>query len=579
VPALETAATLLARGFWMAACLYAAASLLFAFRYQITAPYGDHWVWLDRYYSDGLLSAAWRPFNEHRMFFPALLCAADQVFFAGSNRFLGIVELLSVAGCIWILLAGFRRQAGVSAAASAVARGFCLVWLVWYVQGINLFWAFQVPMVLCNLGLLASFYSFATYLYRDPPRRRLLIAALGLAVLATFSFGHGLVVWPILFFLALAGGARRRDLLLLAAVSAAVLVVFFVGYPWGQPWRSFGDPLKMVRFFLLFVGIPWFQGETGHLGVLRLGLRYSLAGFAALGAVFLAARACLRRERQPLDPGMAVCLAATLAVLGAAALATVNRSTGPLTWALTDRYGALSVTFWAALALLLTVELARWRKRPVTILRTGWCILLVVLAAATVPSQFDHARGWIEKDARVDVAVASLLAGVPERAFVEYEIWLDINQVRDVSRRLKQKHRAFYAGDRYALLNRPLESSFRPGPPEACAGAVSSVQHYPSIDAARGLQITGWVRESRSAGPVHWIVIADRDGVVRGLGSTLRRMGRHGVIPEAIRNSDSAWLAFAPASAEPFTAFAVLSDRRTLCALGGRQNPARGIQP
>ncbi len=229
---------------------------------------------LERYY-DGTLDL--RYLNgahiNHRILFPRLLII-------GMNEMTGgniVAEIyLSYA---FVVLGGValflivRRTIGPSPWVWAV--GF-LVNLIYFspLQYQNYLWAVQIAMMIpiacLPTAVLVMITRWAWW--------KKLIVTLGLAILATHSFAHGLLIWPVVFCLGLLhpslGGWRHRGKFvgIFGAVGALVIFLYFnwhfetnthhsYGTPIGDPPRKgtpisevIEDPKRFKRYFLFAVG-------------------------------------------------------------------------------------------------------------------------------------------------------------------------------------------------------------------------------------------------------------------------------------------------------------------------------------
>jgi hypothetical protein len=145
------------------------------------------------------------------------------------------------------------------------------------------------------------------------------LAALPIAVGALFGNAVGLAVWPVLALSALR--ARRYGMLTLAAVLGAVFIGLFWHDANSAPpgYASLGGGAhiaKMIRYFLLYCGMPWSQ--IGILAPLRLAIG-AVVGVIGAGLVARGPRLdgrAGRIERIGLDLTLLALVTAVMAAVG-----------------------------------------------------------------------------------------------------------------------------------------------------------------------------------------------------------------------------------------------------------------------
>jgi hypothetical protein len=212
----------------------------------------------------------------------------------------------------------------------------------------NWIWGWQLEWFLSNLGALVAFYALA-YVVDGRPRGGLALAALG-ALVATFSLGQGLLVWPVGLVILL---LRRRPWRAWAGVGTLTYVLYFVD--WENP-AELGDkttfldqPGDSLDFLLLYLGRA--LGSSDATG--RVAAVVVFAAFAA------AALAVLRRRDPDLLQRAAVWLALGLYAIGSAVITVVARVDQHF---FTSRYTVMTALF--AIATMTLVYVAAPRGRP-----------------------------------------------------------------------------------------------------------------------------------------------------------------------------------------------------------------------
>jgi hypothetical protein len=295
--------------------------------------------------------------NEHRTVTSRVLFAAGY-WLTGTVNFhvVGAIGNLFIVGACALLLwqAGTRER--------RVRLGVLLAFLLFQMGNFeNFFWSgasidhFQVVMLAIGafIGLVrATRTGFA--------------AAGTLAVLATFTLAHGVVVWPV--GAALLGQQRRWTALAawggLAALAAAA---FFQGFDFNPAHRiESADPLGVAVYWLALLGAPLAFGATPAAPWCGVGLLAGLGFFAARGA--------LARERTLMATAVFAIVALALIAYGRAAL-----SEGQIA----SRYLVLGSLAWAVLGFLLVEPVAE-TPRPYFRLLVALPLLAVFNVAAGV---------------------------------------------------------------------------------------------------------------------------------------------------------------------------------------------------
>ncbi|WP_247235739.1 hypothetical protein [Telluribacter sp. SYSU D00476] len=158
-------------------------------------------------------------FPEHRLVFSRSLVL---LFYELSGRvnlvWLMIIANVAWAGCAWLFYRVFRRL-------HLSLWYFVPVMWIWFnIQSFeNIYWGVSS---LANFGVL-FFALLALYLATHYPQR--LLASLLAAIAATFTYGNGLMIFPVLAGLAWITG-RKKDFFIIAAVAVATSIIYFIDF-------------------------------------------------------------------------------------------------------------------------------------------------------------------------------------------------------------------------------------------------------------------------------------------------------------------------------------------------------------
>ena len=213
------------------------------------------------------------PFPEHRLIFSRSLVLLSYYLFGKVNLvILMVIGNLCWAGCAGVFYAVFRRLR------LSLWYFVPIMWLWFSIHSFeNMFWGVSS---LCNFGLLL-FAMLAFYFATHKPQQ--LWVALLCALAATYTYGNGIAVFPVIIFLLWITG-RRRECLLTVGVTLLVGFAYFAGFPQKTPSLDFSDfqQLKegLAGFFGFIGAIAAFDASTTQL--LPLGLAV-VAGISIVG--------------------------------------------------------------------------------------------------------------------------------------------------------------------------------------------------------------------------------------------------------------------------------------------------------
>lgn len=262
--------------------------------------------------------------NEHRMVTSRLL-ATLSYWLTGTVNFniIGAIGNLFICGLSVVLI----RAAG--SAERRWAMALILAGFLFQLEHFeNFFWAgssidhFQVPLLAGGALVLLAQGSR--------------LAALGagiLAVLATFTLAHGLVVWPV-GALMLTVDRRWRQLIGWLVFGAVTGGVYFSTFEFNPAHHvdafSLAGVVRIVRFWLELLGAPLALGEKGVARIFGAAL-LALLGWQAWSVGF-------RRERIALPLALWA-----IASLGLVAVGRANLADGVMS----SRYYVLGALAWA----------------------------------------------------------------------------------------------------------------------------------------------------------------------------------------------------------------------------------------
>jgi hypothetical protein len=182
-------------------------------------------------------------FPEHRLVFSrSVILLLHSVFGKINMIWPMIVANLCWAGCALVFYRAFKRFQ------LSLWYFVPVMWLWFNIQSFeNIFWGVSS---LCNYGVLLFVLS-ALYFAAYHPKQHYL--ALIFAVLATFTYGNGLMVFPVIGLIAWLMG-RKKDFILTVVVTALIAAIYFIDFTPITQNLNFSDPKQVKEGFLGYFG-------------------------------------------------------------------------------------------------------------------------------------------------------------------------------------------------------------------------------------------------------------------------------------------------------------------------------------
>lgn len=225
-------------------------------------------------------------FPEHRLVFSRSIILLLQSTFGTINMIWPmIVANICWAGCALVFYRAFRRLH------LSIWYFVPVMWLWFNIQSFeNIFWGVSS---LCNFGVLlfvlSSLY-FAAY------RPKQYYLALLFAVIATFTYGNGLMVFPVIGLIAWLMG-RKKDFVITVLVTAVIAVIYFIDFTPITQNLDFSNPKQVKEGFLGYFG---FIGSIATISAYD-GMHGVLMSAVVTGFIFVAGLLYIfRRQLLPL---------------------------------------------------------------------------------------------------------------------------------------------------------------------------------------------------------------------------------------------------------------------------------------
>lgn len=581
-PQLYIAGQLLAIAYLVFAIVVTFIDILYILRHYTSFPFGDHWIWLGVLYQKGPLAALASQYNEHRLTVPGLFYFLDHRLFAGRNAFLVIASTLIQISCMLLLILPVWQQPKILKPVRYVFAGFVAITMFWFIQAENFFYPFSLCLACSNLGILAALNLLPRLAGQPAASGRvalLLTGMVGCAAWATFSYGHGILIWPVLVLMCLLLRVQRRYSLIIVFAFCFVLALYFFHYktPAGHanPLQSLRNPVQIVRYVTLMIGLPFFGSGTQDVTFLNHVGSYVITGGAILFAVVLFLQFAYSKVERKSREEVVYCALMVLC-LGAAFITALGRSSFPSNQALSGRYAPVPLMFWISLIALLTLYLSRWEAQH-GLGRAIWCGLLMAASMVTLSTQAGMGRYMATRERGQAGAAMSITVGVPDVPRIAEELYPHVALVSFVDQKatLFLGHSLFaHAGA--ALLGKPMFEYLHLAPSATCLGSVDSATLL-AKPSSPGVRLVGWAWNVPQRHTASTIWIADEHMVIRGLGVTdVLRPDVSSAYGDTGMDL-TGWIAYAqipPQGVSPLIVYAGLDDGRSVCQIGVPRPPA-----
>ncbi len=492
--------------------------------YYVPLPVGDYWRVMQNMnsYRSLHLGFLWQQHNEHRIIFPEVIFAADVLLGQGRMILTTAASVLCYA-TTWGVVAGtVLNDGGLSRLDRWTTLLLSGVVVFWPVVALVLAQPFQLQWTLMQLAIVFSLLSLA---------RGWLAAAITAGIVATYSSANGLLLFPLLFVVAVVLRMQRRFLVWLAICAVTFTSLYFVDYRFSRD-TNLGGPLAHPAYFFGFVG-GYLSMPFGGMMHPAFGASVGLLSILTFAALFVLAK---RHGLLGTSPAVVLFGYATFTLLTAVMTAAGRMDTvdKDVAAARATRYLTMPLVNWAALLILVVWLSGRLKWRIVTVPR-----ITVAVSICLLISMY-KLRIW-QKDAAEyfqhgQLAALSIDNGLVDSQLIE-RIFPSPEFVALYLPLLRRDRMALFYDDRQRWLG---QSATRFGDLQAqnIPGEISY-----TFPAEHGAQVVGWADVSAARGPFRWLLLMDEQERVVGFGEWLPA----GFPPELrteITPTQEAWVGF-----------------------------------
>lgn len=354
-------------------------------------PYWDQWALvglLEKLHTNTLaFSDIWQQHNEHRIVFPKIIfLILAQI--SGWNIYFELFTSFVIVVIIFLILYSLLRE--------TLGKSFNL----WYavvlsliifspIQEENWLWGWQLQIFLTVLGTVVTVWS----LHRYPGRAIGFFGAVSGAILATFSFGHGIITWicgAVLMVLMKEWKYRHIAVWSLFFVVCLALILHGFKPNPGHPAITilFERPDDYFRYVLAFLGSP-----------LAYGVKDVSITISSIFILLLATILIYTAKRFP-DSLTDILPWVTLALYGilSAAVIGVGRVGFGESQALSSRYTTISMLFVISVLVIMAIAANRYyktyNKLPtwLVVALSSFCTLLILGYTLSVQRGLQEAK-------------------------------------------------------------------------------------------------------------------------------------------------------------------------------------------
>ena len=341
-------------------------SIVILVRVFSPVPFWDQWLVIGLLRPGQFtLANLWDLHNEHRYLIGRLLALADIVLFKGQSLSLHAEVFAFQAWELLVFIWLIRRFTYLSRPILISLFGVLLYCMFSPLQMENFAWSWQTGFVLVSCAASTCFASALWYATAPQRRNMALAVCLLTALIAEASLANGLLVWPLLLFMAIALGFRKRDLLLILGVAAAAIAVYFPGYHTpplhAHPTASLQNPLGLLKFTVTYLASSW-DIHLPNASAFPLPSE-SLTFLVVIGAV-AGALSCLRKQDTRVLALRTFLFTNMLFIVGTALMTALGRLNFGYVEATSSRYQTFALVFWACAAV--------WGATRLNELRTHW---------------------------------------------------------------------------------------------------------------------------------------------------------------------------------------------------------------
>ncbi len=475
--------------------------------YYVPLPTADYWRVSNSLsdYQNMHVAVLWRQHNEHRIVFPEIVFALDML--AAHGRFILPIVLSGVCYFLtWAFLA-FTVITDNEISLSHRVNAVLLAGVVACWEGSAIVLAQPFLLQWPTMQLSAALSLVCLKKTADTANRTYLAGTIAAAVVATYSSGNALVLWPLLLAIASFIHLPRRFMAALSISAALFIGLYFVGYHF-SPETNLRAMLLHPGYAAGFLGSYLSMPFGAYKPAGAFGVTIGLINLALFGAlVALARRFGVSRALPVIVLGgfyLFTLLTIFITMSGRLDITDPN-----FTAAKVPRYLTVPLLNWAALVLLglwMSARL-RWRTAATLSLTVASSLLLLFGLYKLKPWR----QATSQEFAVYQFAAMSLDLGLVDSQ-LDTRLFPMPELVAGNVRILKLNHLAVFFRSYEMWLGRNVQD-FRGVKDASISGEI--VYTYP---VEHGVEVVGWVDPVDTRDPLPRILLANENGKIVGFG-------------------------------------------------------------
>ena len=443
------------------------------------------------------IQSFFEPHNEHRIIFPEIVFQLDLLLHG--RLIVPIVFSFACYAASWLVLAWiFCRDHTIGVLSRLFAVLLSGIIFGWQGSAIVIADPFLLQWTLSTLCAISSIVLLE--------RARSVVLPMIAAVVATYSSGNCLLLWPVLLLECWILRLPRRRITAVAVIGAVAIAAYFIDYHATGNVHSKDlvlHPLFAAGFFATYMAMPFGLGKSDTVAIC-LGL----ANILVAAVLFLYAR----RKHVRVSGTLLFLFCIYLFTL----LTDVLTTAGRINWAggygeaKANRYWIIHLVNWGVLALICVYLNARAHTKPKT------KIAIAVLLAGAAAYGTLKVRSSLSYDdnqfANRQLAALGFEAGIEDTGLAR-RIFPDANFVLSLTPFLREHHLSVYSLPDFNLLGRPARVVGKIID-EPRAGGVSL-----TLPVIGGIEFVGWAEPERNG--VEKIIFLNQTGDIAGFGKRL----------------------------------------------------------
>ena len=484
-------------GIWMLGYWFETAKSVWAHYFGF--PVEDYWrsvANLPRY--EGFdLTVLGEQHNEHRVAVPEIIFAIDTLYLR-AHEYLPIwLSACCQLGTFWLLAITLWAERRVQPALRVAMICLCGILLGWPGIAYVISWPFLIVWTLVQLLVTAALVLLT--------RRRLAVPLI-CGFIATFTAGHGMLIWPVLLLASFALGGTRKHLAAIGLTGTASVALYF--------YRLV--PSVDAQTHLFSQNLSWFFGFLASMLSMPFSADRRMFGLwlGPISLVLFIVILCVAwRKRLLRDP-----VAVTLFGLCIFSLATIlicgMGRTLPTYWeyptAKVARYLSIPIGYWVSLMAVTIWVLARGRTHA----WQAWTAL--VLFACGMALELPRLNPWLNKQmdyySRAESSSVALETGVTCLSAIAEDLYPHPEQILPWNAALKKRGLSVYSGGQSGWVGRRISELLTVDEIARRNGTVST-----ALASSCSMQVAGWME-----GGERNLVLVNENGVIAGLGRRFR---------------------------------------------------------